>query len=94
MVDRANDQQLGPAGNLVADLNAELGHDSSVRCFDDMLHFHRFEHDEGLILGDALAGIDSDLDHAARHRRRKASWAAARGAIAGCFLDAQRRRAL
>ena len=68
----AGDTSITIIGNLVADLDAEFSNDSSVRRLDDMLHFHSFEHDQWLILGDTLAHLDGDLDDATRRRRREA----------------------
>src|SRR5919202_3912486 len=69
LVVRAKGEQARAAADLVAHLDAHLGHDARVRRLDHVLHLHRFEHDQRLVLDHALAGLHRHPDHAGRHGR-------------------------
>src|SRR5438105_3441785 len=79
----AQRQQLHTAGHLLADLHAQLGDDPGVGRLDHMLHFHRFQHDQWLMLADSLAVDHGDLDHAPRHWRGEAAGAPLRATPTG-----------
>src|SRR5919202_287715 len=68
---RADGEQARAAADLVAHLDAHLGNDARVRRLDHVLHLHRFEHDQRLVLDHALTGLDRHPDHAGRHGRGK-----------------------
>src|SRR5437660_4580495 len=58
-------EQLRAARDLLADLDMDVGNDARVRRFDDMLHLHRLERDQRLVLADLLTLHDGDFDHTA-----------------------------
>src|SRR3981081_4095541 len=61
-----------------------------MRRFDYVLHLHRFEHDQWLILGDPLALHDGDLDYSTGHRRGQSARATTGAAIARGVRHAKR----
>src|SRR5918911_1728099 len=65
----AEGEQARAAGDLLAHLDAHLRHDARVRRLDHVLHLHRFEHDQRLVLDHVLAGLHRHPDHAGRHGR-------------------------
>src|SRR5438445_1414565 len=89
-VGRSDCQQARASGDLLTLADANLGHLARVRRLDDVLHLHRLEHDQWLVLPDLLTDLDGDLDHAARHWCRQPSGRTAQATIGGGFLHRRR----
>jgi hypothetical protein len=90
-VGRAERQQASAIAHLVADSDAHFGDNAGVWRLDNMLHFHRLEDDERLILGDVLAFRDGYFHDATRHRGGESPLATA-STFTRDVVDAQRRR--
>src|SRR5215471_4213584 len=65
---RGQNDQRGARGHLLAKLDADLANHTRVRRFHDVLHLHRLQHHQGLVLRHRVAGGDVDLDDARGHR--------------------------
>src|SRR5437764_9716675 len=89
LVRRADREQARTTGDLFANLNAHVGDHASMRRLDDVLHLHRFEHHQRLVLDHVLTGFNRNPDHAARHRRGKPPGATADAPVASGLFDAR-----
>jgi hypothetical protein len=71
--------------------DAQLGDHARVGRLDDVLHFHRLEHDQRLVLPHGVAFGDGEFDDTSGHRRGEAAATAGGRVALACFFDAERR---
>src|SRR5437763_5417340 len=89
LVRRADREQARATGDLFANLNAYVGDHASMRRLDHMLHLHRFEHHQRLVLDHVLTHFNRNPDHAAWHRRGKPPGATADAPVASGLFDSR-----